>query len=376
MDMQPIRVLEVFGKMNRGGAETMIMNIYRNIDKTKIQMDFMVHTDEHCQYDDEINQLGGRIYHVPRFNGFNCLKYISSWLKFFQEHPEHSIVHGHMGATAAIYLFEANKMNRYTIAHSHTSIQPLTLWHITYRLFSWPTRFIAKYFMGCSTEAGLARFGKKIVRSRYYTNFHNAICIQNYIYSIDIRKRKRNELNIHESQQVIIHVGRIVPPKNPLMILNVFKEIVKQDNNAICLWVGTGELETAYKKIIISEGLQERILMLGMRTDIPELLMAADSFLFPSLWEGLPVSVIEAQASGLPCVISDTISKEVEITSLIEWHNLQEDPKQWANRCLTLAKKNRTKRMSPIYDIRKAGYDIVDTTNWLTNFYLSIVENK
>ena len=154
------------------------------------------------------------------------------------------------------------------------------------------------------------------------------------------------------------------------MILKVFKEIVKQDTNAICLWVGTGELEEKYKGLVKAAGLEDRIRMTGVRSDIPELLQAADAFLFPSLWEGLPVSVIEAQATGLPCVIADTISKEVKVSPLVEWHSLAESPELWAERCLQLAKSSMLKRLSPIDDVRKAGYDINESVKQLSEFYL------
>lgn len=368
----PIRVLEVFGKMNRGGAETMMMNLYRKMDKSCIQLDFMVHTDDCCQFDDEIVKTGGRIYRVPRFKVYNFFSYRRAWRLFYKEHPEHQIIHGHMGATAAIYLHEANKVGRFTIAHSHSAESPKKCLHdYLYAIFSMPTRYVAKFFMGCSTEAGIARFGKRIVSSNQYTNFPNAINLKDFTYDLNVRNMGREKLGISNNSLVFVHVGRVTIQKNPFMLYQIFKEIVRQDSDAICLWVGTGELEDLFRQKIETEHLQDRIWMTGVRDDIPTLLMLADCFLFPSLWEGLPVSVIEAQASGLPCVISDTISKEVEITSYIEWKNLSERPADWAFKCLTLAKNNRGKRNSPIEDVRKGGYDIEDSVKWMTNFYFS-----
>ena len=367
---QPIRVLEVLGRMDRGGAEAMIMNLYRKMDRSRVQLDFMVHTQDHCLFDDEIKQLGGHIYRVPRFKVYNFFSYKRAWKQFFKKHPEHRVIHGHMGATAAIYLHEANKADRFTIAHSHSAGKIETAKDILYKIFSWPTRFVSKQFFGCSTEAGIARYGNKVVQGPQYKNFPNAIDLDKFNYREEVRTRLRNEFMVSPKQPLIIHVGRLTAAKNPEMILKVFKEIVKQDTNAICLWVGTGELEEKYKGLIKTAGLEDRIRMTGVRSDIPELLQAADAFLFPSLWEGLPVSVIEAQATGLPCVIADTISKEVEVSPLVEWHSLAESPEQWAERCLQLAKSSMQKRLSPIDDVRKAGYDINESVKQLSEFYL------
>ena len=370
MNNQPIRVLEVLGKMNRGGAEAMIMNLYRKMDRSKVQLDFMVHTTEHCQFDDEIEQLGGHIYRVPRFRVVNFFNYRRAWRLFFKEHPEIKVVHGHMGATAAIYLHEANRFGCFTIAHSHSAGSPRkTLHDYLYTMFSYPTRFVAKQLFGCSTEAGIARYGMRYVSGSHYQNFPNAINLDSFTFSPLVRKEKREELGIASDSLVVIHVGRVTPQKNPPMLFAIFKEIVKQNADVVCLWVGTGELEGKYKQMIEKEGLQDRIRMTGVRSDIPQLLMAADCFLFPSLWEGLPVSVVEAQATGLPCVIADTISKEVEVTKLVEWHSLSESPTVWASRCLALAGEHTENRQSPISEVRAAGYDIEESAKKLMAIY-------
>ena len=272
-----------------------------------------------------------------------------------------------MGATAAIYLHEANLADRYTIAHSHSAGKFQTINDLIYYFFSWPTRFIARHLFGCSTEAGIARYGKKAVKSSRYSNFTNAIDLQKFTFNKTIRNQKRKELGINDNQLLVINVGRITTPKNPSMTFRIFKEIVLKDKNIVCIWVGTGEQELEYKEKIISEKLQDNIIMTGLRTDIPDLLMAADVFLFPSLWEGLPLSVIEAQATGLPCVISNTISKEVEVSSLIEWHSLSDSLEIWATRCIFLANKYVKNRHSPIDELKSAGYDINESVQKITD---------
>ncbi|MBQ8047204.1 MAG: glycosyltransferase [Prevotella sp.] len=371
MSNEPIRILEVFGRMNRGGAEVMIMNLYRKMDRSRVQLDFMVHTEEHCLFDDEIRSLGGHIYRVPRFKVYNILAYRKAWRNFFKNHSEHTVVHGHMGFSAAIYLHEGNRAGRYTIAHSHSAGNGYRSFaDVIYKFCAYPTRYVARQFFGCSTEAGISRYGRKKVHSSQYSNFPNAIDLDTFAFDRNVRQQKRHELGVSEHQPVIIHVGRVTLQKNPPMIYRTFKEIVKQNHNAVCLWVGTGEQEDSYRKAIAEEGLQERIRMMGVRIDIPSLLMAADSLLFPSLWEGLPVSVIEAQATGLPCVIANTISPEVAVSSLVEWHDLHESVGKWASCCLGQCRKGQIDRQSPKDEIRKAGYDILESAIRLQEIYM------
>ena len=179
-------------------------------------------------------------------------------------------------------------------------------------------------------------------------------------------------MGITDDQLVVIHTGRLTLQKNPPMLLAIFKEIVKQKPDAVCLWVGTGELEGQYRYLIHLAGQEDRIRMMGVRSDISQLLQAADVFLFPSLWEGLPVSVIEAQASGLPCVIADTISKEVAVSSLVEWHQLSESPSIWAEHCPSLAERYREGRVSPTDSFRVAGSDIEESVKRLMDIYESL----
>ena len=374
-DIKPIRVLEVIGGMNRGGAESMIMNLYRNVDKSKVQFDFLVHIKDKGLYDDEIESMGGRIYHMTRFKGYNSWAYYKNCCKFFEKHPEYKVVHGHIGSCAAFYLKAAKKYGAFTIAHSHSAASKAHKAHnahdFFYRIFSYPTRYVADQLFGCSTEAGISRYGKKAVKSKKYRNFCNAIDLDQFVYSTATREKKRKEFNISDDKLVIAQIGRLTPQKNPPMIYAIFKDIVNADPHAICLWVGTGEEENEYREKINNEGYSDKIVMTGVRSDVPDILQAVDCFLFPSLWEGLPVSVIEAQAAGLPCVIADTISKETEVSDLIEWHSLNESPSLWAERCITLGTNNREKRTSPIQKIRENGYDIKETAKWLTDFYVN-----
>lgn len=373
----PIRVLQVIGIMNRGGAETMIMNLYREIDKDKVQFDFLVHTNEEGKYDSEIIEMGGIIHHISRCNIKNVSSYYRECLTFFRSHPEYKVVHGHIGSCASYYLSAAKKCGCFTIAHSHSAANIRNMKDFLYKVSAYPTRYIADQLFGCSTEAGIARYGNSSIKKPNYSNFPNAIELDRFTYNESTRERIRKIFQIQENENFIGTIGRITEQKNPNMLYEIFKQIVSTNSNTKCLWVGTGEMEQEIRARVESDGLQKKIILTGVRSDVNELLQGLDCFLFPSLWEGLPVTVIEAQAAGLHCILADTISKEVEITNLIEWHNLKEPVEEWVLRCIQLANKSKSEpRFSPIGDIKKAGYDIHETAKWLTDFYLSCSEQK
>lgn len=374
MNEKPIRVLQVIGQMNRGGAETMIMNLYRHIDREQVQFDFLVHTKELGLYDDEIRSLGGNIYYVDRFSGKNAVKYYSQCRSFFAQHPEIKVVHGHIGSSAALYLKAAQKEGKYTVAHSHSAFVKINsfkdwLEDKAFRFVSYPTRYIADQLFGCSTEAGESRFGKRMLKNSKYRNFPNAIALQSFAVNQESRQKIRAELGIREDDVVIGTVGRVTKPKNPEFIYKVFKTCVSSAPDVKCVWVGYGDMSDRILELRRSDGLEDRIIMTGDRSDIPELLQAFDAFLFPSLWEGLPVTVIEAQAAGLNCLLSDKISKEVALTDQVHWKSLDESAEEWAAQCLDLAKEGKENRRSPEEQLRASGYDIDDSAKKLAQFY-------
>ena len=213
---EPIRILHVLTAMNFAGTETLLMNLYRNIDRSQIQFDFAVTADHECAYDAEIQRLGGRIIHYPLYRGVNHFSYVSWWTHFFKNHPEYYIIHGHIGSTAAIYLHIANKFGRFTIAHSHsTSSHRVNLHDMLYCVFSYPTRYVADYFMGCSRDALIDRYGKGILKNKNHFILNNGIDAQKYIYSKETRNNVREEIHISEDEIVIGTVGRLTPPPKP-----------------------------------------------------------------------------------------------------------------------------------------------------------------
>ena len=366
---EPIRVLQVLHILNRGGAEAMIMNLYRKIDRTRIQFDFLVHEPEKGFFEDEISRMGGRIYRFHAFKGYNMISYFRECCQFFLDHPEIKIVHGHLGSGAAFYLKAAKKYGKFTIAHSHSAGKIRTFHDLAYKIFSYPTRYIADQLFGCSTEAGIERYGNSAVRSTKYKNFNNAVDAERFHFDKLSREKLRKELRLSEKQIVIGTVGRITLQKNPYKIFSIFKYLVENYENVKCLWVGTGELENEIKHQILQADLQDKIIMTGVRSDIPNVMFALDCMLFPSLWEGLPVSVIEAQAANLPVVLANTISKETQISDLLSWHNLDESDATWATDVMRLAELYRNHREKYAFDMSVSGYDINETVKWLMDFY-------
>ena len=359
-----IRVLQVFGRMDRGGSETMIMNLYRNIDRSKIQFDFVVHTDEKCAFDDEINALGGRIFSVPRLSIKNALKYKSSWKKLLLGHPEWNIIHGHMMSSASIYLSIAQKLGRYSISHSHSVSAGTGKKAFVKRLLE--NRIKADYYMACSKAAGRFLFGDKIVNSDLFMVLPNAICTKDYVFDNNKREVVRKNLNLTD-EVVIGHVGNFSTVKNHEFLIVLFSEVLKKGYNAKLMLVGDGYLRKKIESQIHSLDLEHKVILTGVRSDVNKLLQAMDVFVFPSKFEGLPVSVVEAQATGLPCIISDTIPEEVILTDLVTVISLDDPTTDWVTYIVNSKSYDRNEYAEIV---SQQGYDISVTARWLEEFYI------
>ncbi len=354
------RILQVFGKLDRGGAETMIMNYYRNINREDIQFDFVVNFTDKGAYEDEILSLGGNIYRLPRFKGYNIFSYAATWWKFLKSHPEWDVIHVHNFKIAGI-IFPIAKMLgiECRIVHMHTANANYSFLK---RIGYYTTKFLANRWatdrFACGDDAGKSYFGK-----REFTVMNNAIDAKKFSFKGEAREAKRSELQI-EDKFIVGHIGNFSTPKNHPFIIDIFKEVHTQNSNTTLLLVGAGELMDSMKQRVAEAGLSDSVIFTGSRPDVPELMQAMDVFLFPSLWEGLPVSVVEAQAAGLTVVMSDRITDKVAITPLVEILSLDDAPALWVEKILT--PKERTDSYEAI---RKAGYDIEENVKWLEKFY-------
>ena len=369
--MTPIRILHVIGMMNRGGAETMIMNLYRNIDRTKVQFDFVQNDGPERAFDEEIRSLGGRIFHCPRYVGKNHFAYTKWWKEFFREHErEYTAVHGHIGSTAAIYLSIAKKHGMFTIAHSHSAGAET----VVYRLFSYPTRYVADQFFACSAEAAVNRYGSSVGKDSGRCHLlNNAIDTKLFAFDRRTRDQMRNELRISHDTLVIGHVGRFVAVKNHQFLIEVFEQIRKKRTDTKLLLIGDGELRTQIQEELAERNLTDAAILAGIKTDVWNYYQAMDIIVFPSVFEGVPVSLVEAQTAGLPCCVSNGVPRDAAITDLVQFRPLEDTPEQWAQwvlECASYPRRNMTEAMCQV------GYDISTTSQWLQNFYLEVVRNR
>ena len=364
--MAPIRILQVINGMDRGGAETVVMNLYRHIDHQLIQFDFLVHTTRNCVYDDEIQALGGKIFRAPSYRLVNHFSYCKWLQRFFEAHPEYHIIHGHQYSTAAIYLSVAKKYGLVTIAHSHSTSNGFNISAIIKNMIQRPLYRIADYRIACSQAAGEWLYRGKAD----FQVLPNSIDTNLYRFSPGLRDKTRSELKIAPNAFVIGHVGRFCKVKNHTMLLNIFTEIHEIKPQSKLLLVGDGPLRKEIEQKAAQLGLMDAVLFTGIRSDVAAILQAMDIFVFPSLYEGLPVTLIEAQAVGLPCVIADHITQEVCLTKLIHRKSLKDSIESWARMVYTVASATKRQDMQTV--IQEAGYDIQDSAKTLMSLYLNL----
>lgn len=368
-----IRILHVIGAMDRGGAETMIMNFYREIDKSNFQFDFLVHETRDCDFNQEIRRLGGRIYSVPRYKIYNYVSYKKHICNFFENHHDYDIVHGHICSCINIYLGVAKKYGIKTIAHSHASNFGVSLDTLFTKAVSFRTRYLADFFFGCSRQAGMDRYGKEIVNSNKFDVLNNGIKTELYLFNNHKRQKIRNELGI-EDKIVVGHVGRFTYAKNHEFVIKVFKEIYGMNKDSVLLLFGRGELENQIREQVRQEGLEKQVYFMGVVDNIYDYLNAMDVFIFPSRFEGLGIALVEAQASGLPCVISNVIPQEAVLSRRVKKIDLAETPKKWAEVCVkSLDNIDRRKENSLVAG---KGFDIGLETQKIAEIYKRILSKR
>lgn len=356
-----IRVLHIVGIMDLAGQETFIMNLYRNIDRKKVQFDFVVHSDKRGYYDDEIEKLGGRIYRITPISK-NIFKHMKE-LKQVVKENKYNIVHRHTASSIVfIDLLVAKKCGvKYRIVHSHNTSSGKGIINKIFRTF---LNYYSNYKFACSQDAGLWLYGK----NRKFEIIKNGIDIEKFKFSKIIRDKIRKEYNIQD-KFVVGNVARFNEQKNHIFLLEVFNEIQKKNENAILLLVGEGEKEIEIRKKIQELKIEKKVIILGVKNNINEILQAMDVFLFPSIFEGLPVALIEAQASGINIFASDTITKDVDVTETINYLNLNLSFKTWAD----IINNNRNIRNLEISSIYNSGYDVVKNSKDIEFKYINMI---
>lgn len=355
-----IRILHVLGSLDRGGTESMLMNIYREIDKSQIQFDFIIHTDKKCDFDEEIEKLGGKIYCFPRYNLINHFKYIKYWKEFLKKHKEYNIIHGHLRGSAFLYLKIAKNYKLTTIMHAHsTSSRGSILERKVKNILRYFSRRYIDYFWACSIEAGKWLFGNSIVDSKNFKIIKNGIDIEKYTYNKEKRDDLRKKLAL-DNKFVIGHVGSFTYPKNHKFILDIFNKIQKENENSILLLIGDGELKNKIIKKIKKLGLEEKVILTGNIVNVNDYMSIMDVFLFPSLNEGLGMVIIEAQVNGLKCFVSENLPKEIELhNNLINRISLKQSSKEWAKIIMDNKRYERNKKIrNESYSIKRSSIEI------------------
>jgi glycosyltransferase involved in cell wall biosynthesis len=374
---EPVRVLHVLGGLSLGGAESRIMDLYRCIDREKVQFDFLVHQSAAGEripefYDEEVKELGGRIYLLPKFKGYNYFSYRKAVREFFAAHDYYRVVQGHMTSTAAIYLPEAAKAGiPVRAAHARSAGVDRGIKGVVTRLLRIPLLGQADYCFACSGEAGEAVFGKKWKSSPKALVIPNAVDAGKFVYKKEVRDRIRKEWGL-EDRFVIGHVGRFHYAKNHEFLLEVFAAVQnglkEKGMEAALMLLGEGSGMDAAKKQAAQLGIGKSVLFMGNRKEVWDYYQAMDYFVFPSRFEGLPGTVVEAQAAGLKCLISDRITREVGFTELVAYKNIDLPAKDWAEQILDGGSYER-ENMCRI--VAEAGFDVKEQAKRMEHFYVS-----
>lgn len=361
-----IRILQCVNDMHRAGLETMLMNYYRNIDREKIQFDFLTHRPERSDYDDEIESLGGKIYYAPRLYPQNYPAYFSYMKDFFKKHPEYQIMHSHIDSMSYLPLLAGKKAGvPVRIAHSHNTSIDKDFKYPLKQYFRFRITSAANHYLACGEEAGKYLFGNK-----EFKVIPNAVDASKFYFNESVRQNKRKELG-YTKEFVVGHVGRISYQKSHKFLIEVFNELQKLETNAVLMLVGVGEKEPEIREQVKRLKLEEKVRFLGNRSDVNELYQAMDVFVLPSLFEGIPVVGIEAQFADLPCIFSDKIPKEVCFSEKSRFLGFDKCPSEWADAILEY---KGIKRSSTNTDILNSHYDIKAAHNILEAYYMKIGE--
>lgn len=364
--MRPIRVLHNIASLHFGGSQAFVMNVYDHIDRTKVQFDFVVTPEEQKDLYTQVEKLGGRVYVCPKYTGKNHHSYCKWWDNFFTEHPEYHVIHGHVRSTAAIYLKLAAKHGLVTIAHSHNTSNGKGISASVKNVMQLPIRSIADYLFACSDEAAIWLFGKKAITRTNYKWIPNGIDLHRFAFNKERRVQMREKLGIAEDTFVLGHVGRITSQKNHKFLVEIFAQYHQKHPNSKLLLVGDGELSEAVRQQCEQSSIAKDVIMVGAKKNTEDYYQVMDAFALPSLWEGLGIVAIEAQANGLPCLLSEYVPREAVCAQNIHVLSLK-SPNAWLQALEGLNIGERNMKLSPDLMV----YDIGKTAEFLQSFYLA-----
>lgn len=358
-----MRVLQVNYKMDIGGIESFLMNICRNIKEKDINFIFLTYNDYKFDYEEELLKMNYKIIKISNPNNVSIFKHINEIYKVIKK-EQIDVVHSHTYFNSA-YVMIAAKMAKVKvrIVHSHTTYGlkkdnffKRIKWYISRTLINeLSTKRIA-----CSTEAGKSLFGNNC-----FEIIENGISVKDFHYDNKIRKKYREDLKLTEDDFVIGHIGRFDYPKNHIFLLEIFEKILTIKENSKLILVGSGSLQDKIKKITVEKKLENKVIFLGNRRDVNKILNLFDVFIFPSLYEGLPLTLVEVQANGIPILVSNNVSKEIKLTEYIYFFALEEGALKWAKKAISLnAKRNNDKLV-----LEDTKYNIDNVISKLVKIY-------
>ena len=370
--MAVVKILHILHSMNRGGAENAIMNYYRHIDRGKVQFDFLLTEQNKCQFEDEINSLGGKIYRVPLLRIANPLPYIKAVSTFFNEHPEYQIVHSHTSSKSVVPLWIAKKKGiPVRIAHSHGSHSEKGINGWVRDCLKIPLKYVANHYFACGTEAAIWLYGKKYHNKGKIQILPNIIECKKFIYNAKIREEYRRKLEISDETILLGCTARFCYPKNQTFAVNLLNELHKKNIKSMLILVGDGDERPIIESNISKNELGDYVIFTGVVPNVSDYEQAMDVFLMPSFFEGLPLSLIEAQISGLKCFASTGVPQEADKTGLVSFIPLDKGPHYWAEQIVDQLPYTRR---SYLHEMQEAGYDAETSAKKLQDYYLQLAK--
>lgn len=393
MNENKIYVLILITVMDRAGAETIMMNYLRNIDRDKIQIDFLINRQEKADYEEEIEQLGSRVYHMCPLYPLKFGRYKKEFKAFLREHPEYKIIHSHLEERSYFALKIAKQMGvPVRIVHAHSVPKRFDMKMPVRLYFRYKLKGVYTHRFACSEEPAKWLYGttqcvtleacrENKSKAEPATEspviiMKNAIDTKKFAFDEQARQKIRKSLHIKEDTLVVGHIGRFTYEKNHKFLIDIFNNVNKLNDNCMLLLIGGGkpkeEVETKAEivKKVRELGLENKVKFLGVRDDVNELMSAMDVLVMPSVSEGFPVTLVEAQAAGLRCIVSDVVPYQCNVTEEMQFMSLEQDAQEWANKTLSFCTLNlNAEEMNE--KVKKAGFDIAENAKWLEEFYES-----
>ncbi|WP_165062714.1 glycosyltransferase [Adlercreutzia sp. ZJ154] len=359
----------MIGGLNAGGSQSFVMSIYRSIDRDKVQFDFVLDHPDETLFVEEVESLGGKVYCLPSLADSGLKTVQKEWDGFLAAHSEYAILHSHIRSYASVYIPIAKKYGLVVIIHSHSTSNGSGITALVKAILQFPLRYQADYLMACSIEAGQWLFGKRRCKANSYMQINNAIDSRLFTFSEKNRASIREEFGVRDDEFLVGFIGRVSEPKNPKFIIEVFNELLKINSNSRLLFVGDGCLLSETKEYVAQLQISDNVVFTGTRGDSYKLLSGMDLFLFPSIWEGFGMSLIEAQSTDLMSVCSDRVPKSaIVISDLVKVISLEKEPAYWARYIATV--RNDRSRRSRFAEISLSGFNIDENAKTMEDFYV------